>query len=67
MRHRGLLSYLSLEAIGGTKESHVVMVIAVGDQAVIVFDLLYGERRISRQSLSAAWAARRNIVLLVER
>lgn len=43
------------------------MVIAVGDQAVIVFDLLYGERRISRQSLSAAWAARRNIVLLVER
>lgn len=58
--------YLSLEAIGGTEESHSVVVIEAGDNAVMVYDPLHGERRISRQSFSTAWAARRNLVILIE-
>ena len=60
------IAYLSLEAIGGTEESHAVVVMEVGDQAVTVYDPLHGERRISLQSFSTAWAARRNIVILIE-
>jgi len=60
------VAYLSLEAIGGTEEAHAVVVVEVGEQAVTVYDPLYGERRISRQSFAAAWAARRNLVILVE-
>lgn len=61
------IAYLSLEAIGGTEESHAVVVIEVGDQTVTVYDPLHGERRISQQSFSTAWAARRNIAILVEK
>jgi ABC-type bacteriocin/lantibiotic exporter with double-glycine peptidase domain len=61
------IAYLSLEAIGGTEESHAVVVIEAGPQAVTVYDPLYGERRISRQSFSTAWAARRNLVILVDK
>ncbi len=60
------IAYLSMEAIGGTEESHAVVVVEAGDRAVTVFDPLHGERRISRQSFSAGWAARRNLVILVE-
>ncbi len=45
-----LIAYLSLEAIGGTEESHAVVVVESDDQTVIMYDPLYGERRISRQS-----------------
>jgi len=60
------IAYLSLEAIGGTEEAHAVVVVAADDQAVTVYDPLYGERPISRQSFSTAWAARHNLVLLVQ-
>jgi len=60
------VAYLSLEAIGGTEESHAVVVIEAGELAVTVYDPLYGERRIARQSFDTAWAARRNLVILVE-
>ena len=59
------IAYLSLEAIGGTEEAHAVVVIAADDRVVTVYDPLYGERLISRQSFSTAWAARHNLVLLV--
>lgn len=61
------IAYLSLEAIGGTEEAHAVVVVAADDQTVTVYDPLYGERAISRQSFSTAWAARHNLVLLVAR
>jgi ABC-type bacteriocin/lantibiotic exporter with double-glycine peptidase domain len=61
------IAYLSLEAIGGTEESHAVIVVEADDQAVTVYDPLHGERRISLQSFMTAWAARRNLVILVER
>ena len=61
------IAYLSLEAIGGTEESHAVVVVEVDDQVVTIYDPLYGERRITRQSFSTAWAARRNITLLIQR
>ena len=60
------ITYLSLEAIGGTEEAHAVVVVEADDRAVTVYDPLHGERRIPRQSFSTAWAARRNIVLLIE-
>ncbi|OLE53718.1 MAG: hypothetical protein AUG51_11725 [Acidobacteria bacterium 13_1_20CM_3_53_8] len=60
------IAYLSLEAIGGTEEAHAVVVVEADDQAVTVYDPLHGERRISRQSFSTAWVARRNIVILIE-
>lgn len=45
---QSLIAYLSLEAIGGTEESHAVLVIEASDHAVMVYDPLNGERRISR-------------------
>jgi ABC-type bacteriocin/lantibiotic exporter with double-glycine peptidase domain len=61
------IAYLSLEAIGGTEESHAVVVIGADEEAVTVYDPLHGERRISRQSFTTGWAARHNLVILVER
>jgi ABC-type bacteriocin/lantibiotic exporter with double-glycine peptidase domain len=61
------IAYLSLEAIGGTEESHAIVVIEADDEVVRVYDPLHGERRISRLSFATGWAARRNLVILVER
>jgi ABC-type bacteriocin/lantibiotic exporter with double-glycine peptidase domain len=61
------VAYLSMEPIGGTEESHAVVVVEVGDEAVTVYDPLHGERRLPRQSFTTGWAARRNLVILVER
>jgi ABC-type bacteriocin/lantibiotic exporter with double-glycine peptidase domain len=61
------ITYLSMEAIGGTEESHAVVIIEADDEAVTVYDPLHGERRISRQSFSTGWASRHNLVILVER
>ncbi len=61
------IAYISMEAIGGTEESHAVVVVEADDEAVMVYDPLHGERRLSRQSFATGWAARRNLVILVER
>lgn len=61
------IAYLSLEAIGGTEESHAVVVVEADEETVTVYDPLHGERRLSRQSFTTAWAARHNLVILVER
>jgi ABC-type bacteriocin/lantibiotic exporter with double-glycine peptidase domain len=61
------VAYISLEAIGGTEESHAVVVVEADDDAVTVYDPLHGERRLSLQSFTTGWAARRNLVILVER
>jgi ABC-type bacteriocin/lantibiotic exporter with double-glycine peptidase domain len=61
------IAYISLEAIGGTEESHAVVVIEADDEAVTVYDPLHGERRLPRQSFSTGWASRHNLVILVER
>ena len=60
------VAYVSLEAIGGTEESHAVVVVGADDESVTVYDPLHGERRLSRQSFATGWAARRNLVILVE-
>ena len=60
------IAYLSLEAIGGTEESHTVVVVEA-DDAVTVYDPLHGKRRLPRQSFATGWAARHNLVILVER
>lgn len=64
---RNPIAFLSLEAIGGTEESHAVVVVEAGDATVTVYDPLYGERAISQQSFSTAWATRRNLMILIER
>jgi len=61
------VAYISMEAIGGTEESYAVVVVEADDEAVMVYDPLHGERRLSRQSFATGWAARRNLVILVER
>jgi ABC-type bacteriocin/lantibiotic exporter with double-glycine peptidase domain len=61
------VAYISLEAIGGTEESHAVVVVETDEEAVTVYDPLHGERRLSRQSFTTAWAARHNLVILVGR
>ena len=61
------VAYLSLEAIGGTEESHAVVVVEADNEAITVYDPLHGERRLSRQSFATGWAARHNLVILVER
>jgi ABC-type bacteriocin/lantibiotic exporter with double-glycine peptidase domain len=52
---------------GGTEEAHAVVVVEVDDEAVTIYDPLHGERRLSRQSFATGWAARRNLVILIER
>jgi ABC-type bacteriocin/lantibiotic exporter with double-glycine peptidase domain len=44
------IAYLSLESIGGTEESHAVVVIEAEEETVMVYDPLHGERRISGRS-----------------
>jgi hypothetical protein len=58
--------YLSLEAIAGTEVAHAVVVVAADERVVTICDPLYGERVVSRQSFTTDWAARHNLVLLVE-
>ena len=60
------VAYISMEAIGGTEESHAVVVVEADDEVVMVYDPLHGERRLSRQSFATGWAARHNLVILVE-
>jgi ABC-type bacteriocin/lantibiotic exporter with double-glycine peptidase domain len=61
------IACLSLEAIGGTEESHAVVIVEADEEAVTVYDPLHGERRLPRQSFTTGWAARHNLVILVER
>lgn len=61
------ITYLSMEAIGGTEDSHVVVIIEADEQAVTVYDRMHSERCISRQSFTTALVAPCNLVILVER
>jgi ABC-type bacteriocin/lantibiotic exporter with double-glycine peptidase domain len=61
------VAYVSMEAIGGTEESHAVVVVEANDEVVTVYDPLHGERRLPQQSFTTGWAARHNLVILVER
>jgi predicted double-glycine peptidase len=56
-----------MEAIGGTEDSHVVVIIEADEQAVTVYDRMHSERCISRQSFTTALVAPCNLVILVER
>jgi predicted double-glycine peptidase len=61
------IAFIDLRPISGIKQAHAVVVISIGDAIVIVYDPEYGERSLSSQSFSMAWALRHNLAILIER
>jgi predicted double-glycine peptidase len=42
------------------------VIVEADEGAVTVYDPLHGERRLSRQSFATGWAARHDLVIMVE-
>ncbi len=58
--------FVDLGLIDGIQEIHALVVIGISDTSVTVYDPLQGERVISRQTFSTAWAMRHNLAIIVE-
>ena len=59
--------YVSLKPIDGVRDTHALIVINVDEQNVTVYDPLQGERVLSKQTFSTAWALRHNLTIIVQR
>lgn len=59
--------FVSLRPIDGVRDTHALAVINIGEQDVTVYDPLRGERSLSKQSFSTAWALRHNLTIIVQR
>lgn len=57
---------MSTLPIDGIKGEHSLIVLGIGDDEVSVYDPLRGERNLPLQSFEAAWAAMRNLTILIE-
>jgi ABC-type bacteriocin/lantibiotic exporter with double-glycine peptidase domain len=59
--------YVSLKPIDGVRDTHALVVTNIGEQVVIVYDPLQGERVLSKQTFSTAWALRHNLTIIVQK
>jgi len=59
--------YVDLLPIDGTRATHALVVIDVGNTTAIVLDPTRGERQIEIQTFATAWAAQHNLAILVQR
>ena len=59
--------FVSLKPISGARDTHALVVTGVSHTAVTTLDPMQGERILPRQTFSAAWAARHNLTILVQR
>lgn len=58
--------YLNLKPIDGYACSHAMVVAAVEESIVIVYDLLQGERTIPRSVFETAWKIQHHLSILVQ-
>lgn len=59
--------FVSLKPIDGVRETHAFVVISFSEQAVTVYDPLWGERVLPKQTFSTAWALRHNLTIIIQR
>jgi ABC-type bacteriocin/lantibiotic exporter with double-glycine peptidase domain len=58
--------FLNLLPIDGVNDPHAMVVTAIDDDSVNVYDPLQGERLLPRSTFDTAWAMMRNLVILVQ-
>jgi ABC-type bacteriocin/lantibiotic exporter with double-glycine peptidase domain len=59
--------FVNLDPLDGLDEQHALVVIALNKSTTTVYDPLFGERILERESFSAAWGLKRNLAILVAR
>lgn len=59
--------FVSPRPIDGVTDTHALVLISIGAQDVTVYDPLRGERSLSKQTFSTAWALRHNLTIIVQR
>jgi ABC-type bacteriocin/lantibiotic exporter with double-glycine peptidase domain len=59
--------FVNLSPLDGLDEQHALVVIDMSQSVVTVYDPLFGERSLERESFSAAWGLKRNLAILVAR
>ena len=60
------IAFLNLLPIDGINDPHAMVVIAIDDDFVNVYDPLQGERLLPRTTFDTAWAMMRNLAILVQ-
>jgi len=60
------ITFVSMLPLDGIKGEHAVIVLRVSESEVDIYDPLRGERTLPVNSFEAAWAAMRNLTILVE-
>ena len=66
---RGLypIVYVNLLPLDGIKGAHAFVAIAQREDSITVYDPLRGERALTISAFSTAWAAMRNLAILVQK
>ena len=66
---RGLypIVYVNLLPLDGIKDAHAFVAVAQSEDSIMVYDPLRGERTLTIFAFATAWAAMRNLVILLER
>ncbi|GAB1539235.1 hypothetical protein NUACC21_19010 [Scytonema sp. NUACC21] len=59
--------FVNLLPIDGVKVAHAMIVVAIAQGMVTVYDPLQGERNLPRSTFDAAWAMMHNLAILVQR
>lgn len=59
--------FVSLKPIDGVRGTHALVVMSIGEQDIIVYDPLRGERALSKQTFSTAWAQRHNLTIIIQK
>lgn len=57
--------FVNLDPISGKDAAHAFVVVEANTSGIVVYDPLYGERTLSRETFRAAWALMRNVAILV--
>jgi ABC-type bacteriocin/lantibiotic exporter with double-glycine peptidase domain len=59
--------FVSLKPIDGVRDTHALVLTEVSMQSVTVYDPLRGERILTRQTFSTAWALRHNLTIIIQK
>jgi ABC-type bacteriocin/lantibiotic exporter with double-glycine peptidase domain len=59
--------FVSMLPIDGIRETHSLVVIAISQSEIVVYDPARGQRTLSPQAFTVAWECRSNIAIIVER
>jgi ABC-type bacteriocin/lantibiotic exporter with double-glycine peptidase domain len=59
--------FVSLKPIDGVRDTHALVVTEISEQNVTVYDPLRGERILTKQTFSTAWALRHNLTIIIQK